>query len=243
VGLLPAAILGVDIDRMLKGAAAVVESDWKQFLTISAIYMHFLDQKRPMNVLMPYTTRLAKFSEWFCQLWGESLGKKYTTDGKEIFFGNTPVKAVGAIDQHSQLQLFREGPDDKFVTFIEIASHDNEKTLSGDFNKVFNYLTGHKMGGLLNAELHATEAALFMSGRPSMRLELPTLDEESLGQLFMLFQYVTAVVGLANNINPFDQPGVEEGKEFAYGLMGREGFDKKKAQFDDLYVKRPEYIV
>jgi glucose-6-phosphate isomerase len=243
VGLLPAAILGIDIERMLKGAATVVESDHRQLFAMAGVYMHYLDQKRPINILMPYSSRLNKFAEWYCQLWGESLGKRYTTDNREIYFGNTPVKAVGAVDQHSQLQLYREGPDDKFITFIELAAHDNEKTLNGSFHPVFEYLTGHKMGALLNAELHATEAALSLSGRPSMRLELNLLDEAGLGQLFMLFQYVTAIIGLSNDIDPFDQPGVEEGKDFAYGLMGRKGYDGKKKQFDELYVKHKQYII
>jgi glucose-6-phosphate isomerase len=242
VGLLPAAMLGVDIKSMLDGAAIMVESDKSQMLAMSAIYMYYMD-KRPINILMPYSSRLIKFADWFCQLWGESLGKRTTTDDREVFFGNTPVKAVGAVDQHSQLQLYREGPDDKFITFIELMAHDNEKTLDGSFCDLYGYLTGVKMGTLLNTELHATEAALKLSERPSMRLELNALDEIELGKLFMLFQYVVATIGLANDINPFDQPGVEESKRFAYGLMGRSGYEDKKTEFEKIYVKRPQYII
>ncbi len=243
VGLLPAAILGIDIDRILDGAAKVVESDWKQFLTMAAIYMHFMDQGRNITALMPYSSRLIKFSEWFCQLWGESLGKNTAAGGEQKHFGTTPLRLTGSVDQHSQLQLLREGPDDKFITFIGLASHEGEKTLKGDLHSAYSYMAGFKMGDLLNAEMQATEAALFKLGRPSMKLELTMLDEGGLGQLFMIFQYVVAIIGLANNIDPFNQPGVEEGKDFAYGIMGRKGYEKKKAEFDKLYVKKPEFIV
>ena len=242
VGLLPAAMLGIDVDKILSGAAKVVESDWKQFLTMAAIYMHFMES-RNITALMPYSSRLVKFAEWFCQLWGESLGKCKSVNGETIYFGTTPLRLTGSVDQHSQLQLLREGPDDKFITFIGLSSHEGEKTLKGDMHSAYSYMTGFKMGDLLNAELKATEAALLTLGRPSMKLELTMLDEDGLGQLFMIFQYVVAIIGLANDIDPFNQPGVEEGKDFAYGIMGRKGYEEKKAQFDKLYVKKPEFII
>ncbi|MDR0454661.1 MAG: glucose-6-phosphate isomerase [Deferribacteraceae bacterium] len=243
VGLLPVAILGIDIDKILGGAAKIVESDWKQFLTMAAIYMHFMDQKRAMTALMPYSSRLIKFAEWFCQLWGESLGKYISDNGNITNFGNTPLRLTGSVDQHSQLQLLREGPDDKFLTFIGLVSHECDKMLKGDMHSAYSYLTDFKMGDILNSELKATEAAIATLGRPSMKLELTLLDEDGLGQLFMIFQYVVAIIGLANDINPFDQPGVEEGKDFTYGLMGRSGYEEKKAQFDKIYVKKPEFII
>jgi glucose-6-phosphate isomerase len=243
VGLLPAALLGLDTDRLLQGAQKIVESDLNLVLYLSSIYMHFLDNKRSINVLMPYSSRLVKFAEWFCQLWGESLGKRYTTDGKEVYFGSTPMRTTGAIDQHSQLQLFREGPDDKLITFLALSQHDMDRAVTCDIHESFNYLLGHKIGELLNTELNATESALYTLSRPSIRINLSSLDELTLGALFMLFQYVVATIGLANDIDPFDQPAVEEGKDFAYGLMGRAGYEHKKAEFEKLYVKREEFII
>ncbi|MDR2400910.1 MAG: glucose-6-phosphate isomerase [Deferribacteraceae bacterium] len=242
VGLLPAALLGVDIEKLLAGAASVVEGDWSKTLTLAAIYMHFMG-KRPINVLMPYSSRLVKFAEWYCQLWGESLGKRYTNSGGEVYFGTTPLRTSGAIDQHSQLQLFREGPDDKFITFISLAQHYHDRAVESAVHDSFSYIVGHKVGELLNTELSATEGALFTLSRPSVRLNIEQLDAYSLGQLFMLFQYITAVIGLANDIDPFNQPGVEEGKDFAYGLMGRQGFEHKREEFEKVYVKSPEFIV
>lgn len=243
VGLVPAAFLGVDIDKMLEGAASVNESGIDQALALSAIYLYFMEHGKSINVLMPYSSRLDKFAEWFCQLWGESLGKKYTMDGKEISFGSTPVRTVGAIDQHSQIQLFREGPLDKVVTFISLGTHDKDVSVQGDFHETFNYLKGLHLGKLLNSELKATEAALLTSKVPSLNIGINTLDEYSLGQLFMLFQYIVPIIGLSVNINPFDQPGVEEAKEYAYGMMNRAGFENKKAQFEEIYKKDDAFII
>jgi glucose-6-phosphate isomerase len=242
VGLLPAALLGADIDKLLSGAESVVTGEWEPILTLSAIYMNFME-KRPINVLMPYSSRLVKFAEWFCQLWGESLGKRFTNTGKELYFGTTPMRTSGAIDQHSQLQLFREGPDDKFITFISLSQHEYDRPVGNAVHDAFSYIVGHKVGELLNTELAATEGALFTLSRPSVRINLEQLDAYSLGQLFMLFQYITAVIGIANDIDPFNQPGVEEGKDFAYALMGRANYVHKKKEFEEIYVKSPEFII
>ncbi|MDR2104602.1 MAG: glucose-6-phosphate isomerase [Deferribacteraceae bacterium] len=242
VGLLPAALLGVDIEKLLAGAGSVIEGDWGKILTLAAIYMHFMT-KRPINVLMPYSSRLVKFAEWYCQLWGESLGKRRTNSGNDVYFGTTPLRTSGAIDQHSQLQLFREGPDDKFITFISLEQHEHDLAVENAVHESFSYIVGHKVGELLNTELTATEGALFTLSRPSLKINLKQLDAYSLGQLFMLFQYATAVIGLANDIDPFNQPGVEEGKDFAYGLMGRANYEHKKREFEEIYVKSPEFVI
>ena len=202
-----------------------------------------MDKKRSINVLMPYSSKLRKFSEWFVQLWGESLGKQFNNKNEEIFFGNTPIAACGANDQHSMLQLFREGPDDKLVTFIGIESHPSDFDIKNTISEDFKYLESHKLSELLNIEAAATEAALRLSGRPSIRLNLKTLDEQTLGELFMLYQYVVAIIGLANDVNPFNQPGVEDSKTFVSGLMGRPGYEAKKTEFEELYSKNDEFIV
>ncbi len=243
VGLLPAALMGVDIDKLLKGAADVTAGGYDKILTACAVYIYFMEKGRSINVLMPYSSRLEKFAEWFCQLWGESLGKKNTYSGKTVRFGTTPLRTVGAIDQHSQIQLFREGPLDKTVTFIGVKSHSAEKTIKGAFHKGFSYLEGVGLGELLNSELKATEAALLTSGVPSVRMDVDVIDEYSLGQLFMFFQYIVPVIGLSADINPFDQPGVEEAKEYAYGMMDRKGFEAKKSQFEEIYKKSDDFVL
>ena len=242
VGLLPASLLGIDFEKMLQGAKTIVESDYELVITLSAIYMYFMDNGKNINVLMPYTSRLSSFADWFCQLWGESLGKNKTQDGADITFGTTPVKSVGAIDQHSQLQLYKEGPDDKIVTFIECGAHDNEIKISSEFSQ-YEYLKGKKLGELLNIELKATEAALCNTGKPNIKISIDSLDDYTLGKLFMLFQYVVPVIGLSAGINPFDQPGVEEGKQYAYGLLGRDGYSQMKDKFEEIYKKQDEYII
>jgi len=241
VGLLPAAILGVKAEKLLEGAKAALENE-RQFLTLSALYLHYYLEKR-INVLMPYSSSLQKFSFWFSQLWAESLGKKYDLSGNEVFTGTTPFPAIGANDQHSLVQLFREGPDDKLVTFVEVKSHTLEKSIKEPFYEDFNYLKGVELSGLLNTELAATEAALLKSKRPSLKIIVDYLDEFSLGYLFMLYELTTAIVGLSLNVNPFDQPGVEEGKQFAYGILGRKGFEEKLMEFKKLNSKIDEYII
>ncbi len=243
VGLVPAALIGVDIEKLLLGAKDIVDNYQYQIEVASAIYLYYMDNGKSINVLMPYSSRLDKYAEWFCQLWGESLGKKLTYSGKEITFGSTPVRAVGAIDQHSQIQLFREGPLDKVVTFVEVKQHDKDKSVSGNFYDAFGYLNGLYLGKLLNTELQTTEAALLTSGVPSLKISIDTLDEFSLGQLFMFMQYIVPIIGLAVDINPFDQPGVEEAKEYAYGLMDRAGFEAKKQEFHEIYKKDDEFII
>lgn len=241
VGLLPAAILGVKTEKLLEGAKTALENE-KQFLTLSAIYLHYYIEKR-INVLMPYSSSLQKFSFWFSQLWAESLGKKYDISGNEVFMGTTPFPAMGANDQHSLVQLFREGPDDKLITFVEVKSHSLEKSIKEPFCEDFNYLKRVELSSLLNTELAATEVALLKSKRPSLKIIVDYLDEFSLGYLFMLYELTTAIVGLSLNINPFDQPGVEEGKQFAYGILGRKGFEEKLMEFKKLNSKIDEYII
>lgn len=242
VGLLPAALLGIDIDKLLEGASTAIKDKYERIITLSSIYMYFMDNGRNVNVMMPYSSRLSSFSDWFCQLWGESLGKQFDTEGKEVLFGSTPVRAVGVIDQHSQVQLFKEGPQDKIVTFIEVEKHEKDKKIIAEYED-YGYLEGHSLGELCNIELLATEAALKNTGKPSIKISIDSIDEYTLGALFMMFQYIVPVVGLACDIDPFDQPGVEEGKNYAYGMLGKSGYGDMKKKFEELFVKRDDFIV
>jgi len=242
VGLLPAAMLGIDIEKLLEGAASVSKDKYEKIITLASIYMYFMDNEKNINALMPYSSRLASFADWYCQLWGESLGKRTDINGNEVLFGSTPVKAVGVIDQHSQVQLFKEGPKDKIVTFIEVEKHEKDKKIMAEFDD-YGYLEGHSLGELCNIELLATEAALTNTGKPSVKISIDSLDEYTLGSLFMLWQYIVPVIGLACDIDPFDQPGVEEGKNYAYGMLGKTGYDDMKKKFEEIYVKRDDFIV
>jgi glucose-6-phosphate isomerase len=238
VGMVPATLLGIDVLQLLKGADDLYNNYQDMIISLSAIYLHYLNKGYNINVLMPYSSRLEKFAEWFCQLWGESLGKKI----EDRRFGSTPVKAVGAIDQHSQIQLYKDGPFDKLLTFIAVSSHDRIENVLPFYNS-YSYLKNTELGELLNLELKSTELALFKEGKPSIKINVESIDEYTLGMLFMLFQVTVAVVGLSLKINPFDQPGVEEGKKFAYGLLGREGFEEKKEEFEKIYKKFDDYII
>jgi len=234
VGLLPAALVGVDIEEMRKGAEFFIHNGRDLFMSLSAIYNAFLLKKYPINIMMPYTSRLKSFAEWFAQLWAESLGKRFDVNGNEVFFGSTPVDAIGTIDQHSQVQLYKEGPFDKVITFIELNNHDYNQAIKSEWYENYHYLNGVDLKKLLNVELYATEVALKMADRLSLKIVVNFLDEFSLGYLFMLYQYVVATIGLSNNINPFDQPGVEEGKEYAYGLLNRKGYDTKRNEYEKM---------
>jgi len=243
VGLVPLAMLGIDIEQLKSGGKFFIHNGKNLYLRMTAIYNGFLERKKSINVIMPYTSRLKSFAEWFAQLWGESLGKRFSKDGKEVFFGSTPVAAIGSIDQHSQLQLYKEGPFDKFITFIQIDKHDFNQDLNGDWYDNYKYLTGVDLSRLLNTELNATEVALKKANRVSMKLSVDYLDEFSLGYLIMLYEYVVATLGIINKINPFDQPGVEEGKDYAYGILKRKGYDNKRKEYEIYGQRKSEYIV
>lgn len=243
VGIVPLAILGIDIRELKNGGRFFIHNGKNIYLKMTAIYNAYLKRGKNINVLMPYTSRLKSFAEWFCQLWGESLGKRYTKDGKEVFFGSTPVAAIGSIDQHSQLQLYKEGPFDKLITFIQLDKHDFNQELNGEWYENYRYLTGVDLSRLLNVELQATEVALKKANRVSMKISIDFLDEFSLGYLFMLYEYVVATLGIINNINPFDQPGVEEGKDYAYGILNRTGYENKRKEYEESGKRESEYIV
>jgi glucose-6-phosphate isomerase len=225
-GLVTAAALGADAGKLLEGAAAMREfiAGNGDVLTNPALFLAAVNRfhdiaGRPMTVLMPYSSRLETFSEWFAQLWGESIGKESQ--------GTTPVRALGAIDQHSQVQLYTEGPDDKLYTLINVLGRKEEIELPAVSDKSLeplSYLAGHKLGAMLGYEAVSTAAALVKAGRPVVWIEMDKLDCASLGALVFFYEYVTAVTCRLMGINPFDQPGVEQGKRYTYGMMGREAY-------------------
>jgi glucose-6-phosphate isomerase len=159
-------------------------------------------------------------------MWAESLGKKHDLNGAEVNRGPTPIKALGATDQHSQVQLYIEGPFDKTITFLTARDAGEDVSIPEIYTDVseLSYLGGRTLGELLDSERQATSAALAGSGRMNMTIELPRIDAHSLGQLFMMLQIATVYAGVFYDVDPLDQPGVDLGKELTYGLMGRAGF-------------------
>ena len=234
VGLLPAAICGVDPARLLAGAARMEERCFSAELTANpaglfATLLHHADtvQGRPIHVMMPYADRLRSLASWFQQLWAESLGKAVGEDGEQRNTGPTPLAALGATDQHSLLQLLMEGPHDKVVLFVDVDDPGEDLTIPGRHPEIdaLSYLGGHTLGELLATERKATAEALRREGRPNTTLHLPAVTPEALGELLMLLQMATVYAGGLYGVDPLDQPGVELGKRLTYGLMGRAGAD------------------
>jgi len=239
VGLLPAALAGIDIEALLAGAAAMDERCRTDDLGANPAgifaalqYLADTEYHAPIHVMMPYTDRLYSVADWFRQLWAESLGKQHDRDGAEVFRGPTPVKALGATDQHSQVQLYIEGPFDKTITFLTARELPIDVAIPQVYEGIdeLAYLGGRTLGELLDAERQATSAALASRGRMNMTIELPRIDAHAVGQLLMMLQIATVYAGALYGVNPLDQPGVELGKQLTYALMGRPGYD---ARLDD----------
>jgi glucose-6-phosphate isomerase len=184
------------------------------------------------TVMMPYADGLRSFAEWFCQLWAESLGKRRTPSGETRSpVGQTPIRAVGATDQHSQLQLYVEGPNDKLFTLIAVNEPSREVTIPRTsppelVEEKLAHIPGHGLGEILGIERSATEMALASAQRPVMVLEVPRLSADALGQMFFLYEYATIAAGMLYHVDPFDQPGVEEGKRLTHAAMGKPGLEE-----------------
>lgn len=241
VGLFSAAMCGIDIDALLDGAAEMDKACSNPELTrnpaamLAALLVELATRKgKPNHVLMPYCNGLYSLADWYRQLWAESLGKQKDLSGEQVFAGFTPIKALGATDQHSQIQLYREGPNDKVIGFVEVASFGE-----ADVNiprglgvEAIAYLEGSTMATLLSAERRATEFALNESQRPNYTIRFPRVDAGHVGQFIQLWQVATAYAGLMLNVDAYDQPAVELGKQATFGLMGRAGYEKFKSQME-----------
>ena len=248
VGLVSAAFSGIDIGKLLQGAREMDEKCGTDdvFQNPAALYalIQYLYywKGRPLSVMMPYSNALYGISDWYRQLWAESLGKKTNRKDNKIFVGPTPIKALGATDQHSQVQLYIEGPQDKVITFLSVEKFNNKVQIPS-FDK--HYLGKSSLNGLLKAEEEATRLALTQEGRPNMTVSFPEISERTVGQALYLFELATAFAGELFDINAFDQPGVELGKQLTYALMGREGFEGKKKELEQKLSasKDQNYIV
>jgi glucose-6-phosphate isomerase len=233
VGLFSAAMCGIDIDALLDGAADMdrrcsnAEDPLRNPAAVLAwLLMSFAASGKRNHVLMPYANQLYLLADWFRQLWAESLGKQRDRAGREVFAGATPIKALGTTDQHSQVQLYREGPNDKVIGFLTVAHPDRDVPIPAEaVHERLRYLGASTLGRLLAAEKRATEYALVESRRPNFTIEFPRLDAHNVGQFIQLWEITTAYAGLMLDIDAYDQPAVETGKVATFGLMGREGYE------------------
>jgi glucose-6-phosphate isomerase len=230
VGLFPAAMLGIDIDELLAGCKMMDGCASKASITTNPAYAraayHYLacrDKGKSIAVMMPYSDQLRDVADWYRQLWAESLGKRRSLDGKrdDLFAGQTPVKSLGATDQHSQLQLYLEGPNDKLTTLLSVRKFSTSLPLPpGPKNMPgVDYLAGRTMARLIQAECSATRDALVAAERPVISVELPEVRAHTIGQLLYMLEVETAMAGQLFGVNAFDQPAVEAIKVYTRQYM------------------------
>ncbi len=254
VGLLPAAVCGIDIHSLLAGAADMdarcsTGEAWKNPALLEALIQFIAMEEMGLSiqVIMPYADRLKFVADWFSQLWAESLGKNITRKGVAKHVGQTPVKALGVTDQHSQLQLYTEGPHDKIVTFLRAGAFESRVDIpsGGEGFPDLEFLGGKTLNALLDAEFRGTEYALLRSGRLSQTLTLPVINAYTVGQLLYFFELVTAYAGELLDIDAFNQPGVEESKIASYAVLGHpaETYRKKQREILDLPPADSRYVL
>jgi glucose-6-phosphate isomerase len=250
VGLLPAALIGIDTGALLAGAermrlrcqsATLTENIAGAFAALQ--YLADSAHHRPIQVLMPYSDALRDMADWFVQLWAESLGKHRVPGDAGV--GPTPLGALGATDQHSKVQLFMEGPGDKTVTFIAIQQGIEAveiPRLHGDVPELA-YLGGHELGELLDIERRATAGALARRGRPNMTLSMERVDAGHVGELMMLLEIATSYAGQFYGVDAYDQPGVELGKQFTYAMLGRADAEQARREWNLLPKSDPARVI
>lgn len=251
VGLLPAAVLGIDIKGLLAGAAYMDSLCSKPSivknpaLACAALQYITMKQGKNINVMMPYSDNLKLVADWYCQLWAESLGKATDYSGKVVNAGTTPVKSLGVTDQHSQVQLYIEGPFDKVITFISVGKYATEMPIPHGCEEIpdVSFLGGHTMQELIQAENKATAYALMRAGRMNYTINMPEVNAFTLGQLMFMLELQTAYAGAMLNINTFNQPGVENGKKATFALLGKRGYEGQKKEMDEAPELDNKYIV
>jgi glucose-6-phosphate isomerase len=189
-------------------------------------------KKKPISVTLSYSQRLVQLADWYAQLLAESLGKRKSRKGQDVFTGPTPVRALGVTDQHSQMQLYAEGPFDKWFTFLAVEASDYTVTIPRAYEdlEAVSYLGGRTLNELFQAERDGARVALTEARRPSVTFTFPQVDPHSVGQYLQCQEVAVAYMGELYGVDAFDQPGVEAGKIAAYALMGRAGYEKRRAR-------------
>lgn len=249
VGLVPFAVLEIDVYSLIEGAkASRVNSELSDIQKNIALITAYLQVKSMANgknisVLMPYSDPLKFMADFYAQLWGESLAKEVDNDGKKVNCGQSPVKALGTTDQHSQVQLFMEGPFDKVTTFLAVSDY----TANAPINDILgvencDFLKGRSLNELISAQMKATIFALKKQGRPSFTLTLDQVNAFAVGELLQYFMYQTAFAGALLNIDTYNQPGVEEGKKATFAMMNRKGYEDKLKEVEAVKLKS-DYMI
>jgi glucose-6-phosphate isomerase len=233
VGLLPFALVGINVDEIMNGIkdmdlALKNTNIFDNIAAQNALIQYLMDTKKGKNlsVMMPYSSKLKFISDWYVQLWAESLGKSENLEGLHTHIGPTPIKALGATDQHSQIQLYNEGPNDKIINFIRVENFDTNLEIPKIFEYTgIGYLGGKTVNELMNAEANSTKVTFSDYARPTVTITIPRVDGYHVAQLLYMLEVQTAIAGRLYNINAFDQPGVEQAKNYTYALMGRAGYE------------------
>jgi glucose-6-phosphate isomerase len=251
VGLFSSAMCGIDIDGLLKGARDMDERVSREDFyrnpaaINAAINYHFYSRGKKISVMMPYSYALKDLADWYRQLWAESLGKAIDLSGSEAYIGPTPVKALGATDQHSQVQLYREGPNDKLLTFLQVNNFEKSLKIGAapDCAAELSYLAGADLGTLLNSEKKATEYALLQGKRPCLSVIFEAVNAYTVGQFIYMFEVTASIAGGLFGVNPYDQPAVELGKEATFALMGRAGYEEMAQEIEPLTEIDEDFLV
>ncbi|NLK52163.1 MAG: glucose-6-phosphate isomerase [Syntrophomonadaceae bacterium] len=237
VGFLPAEIAGIDSAQLLAGAQqmhqAICQLPAAQngLFALGMALSELANRGRKIHVMFNYSSMLFEFGLWFMQLWAESLGKKNSLDHQVVHTGTTPLACTGATDQHSLLQLFKEGPADKVFGFLKVEQLP-EIVLANEFpsEKEYAYFAGHSLAEQLHIEQLSTEMSLVRTGHPCYLITLRDNSPACLGALFYFYEALVIFTAQLWNINPFDQPGVEEGKNITYAMLGREDYASSRPQ-------------
>lgn len=216
VGLLPAAVAGLDVASLRRGALSYLEKAAEPVAQAASLHIHMMAQNIALHVLMPYSERLKSLTDWHRQLWAESIGK----DGK----GTTPVRALGAVDQHSQIQLYLGGPKDKYFTFLATDQKNMGESIWPEHLKLpehpdIAYLKGKTLGDIIDAEQWATIETFKSHKLPVRVLKLTDCKEKTIGALLIHFILETIITAALMDVNPYDQPAVEDGKKLAKKML------------------------
>lgn len=251
VGLLPAAVVGIDIAELLRGARDMDQkcrsNDMHQNPALASAVLQYISihQGKNISVMMPYADSLRYVADWYCQLWGESLGKAVDRNGAVVHVGQTPVKSLGVTDQHSQIQLYNEGPYDKVITFLEVENFRTELKIPEGCEKYddVNFLCGNTFNDLMTKELYATRYNLTKSGRSNYSVIIDTVNEYNIGAFMYMFFLETAYMGELLNIDTYNQLGVEGAKNVTYALFGRRGFEHLKDEVTQTDTSVKKYVI
>ena len=241
VGLVSSALVGIDISGLLAGAADMDARCKDAPLAenpalVYAAIQHLMqtEKRKPMAVTFAYSQRLACIGDWYAQLLAESIGKRHSRAGEDVFRGPTPISALGVTDQHSQVQLYVEGPHDKWFTLLAVDRADHTVEIPWQYaeHDALNYLGGRTLNELFTAEREGTRIALTDANRPNVSIHFPAVTAHTVGQYLYMMELAVAVMGEFYDVDAFDQPGVEAGKVAAYALMGRDGFDERRREIE-----------